>query len=120
MSLISKHSDTKWDRSPPPPPKKKPTIDQILDIQLTWSMRIPYSKCALTKLNWLLLAAAAASSCDKQKWHSFAFSLGWKGIILELDIASQNVPYKTSYWTKIAALGIISFSEKVTSYTLTL
>ena len=33
-----------------------------------------------------------ARSCGKQKWHSFASSLGWKGRILELDIASQNVP----------------------------
>ena len=39
------------------------------------------------KVKWI-----TARSCGKQKWHSFASSLGWKGKILELDIVSQNVP----------------------------
>ena len=38
------------------------------------------------KVKWI-----TARSCGKQKWHSVA-SLGWKRKILELDIASQNVP----------------------------
>ena len=39
------------------------------------------------KVEWI-----TARTCGKQKWHSFASSLGWNGNILELDIASQNVP----------------------------
>ena len=41
----------------------------------------------IDKFNWII-----ARSCGKQKWHSSVSSLGWKGKILELDIASQNVP----------------------------
>ena len=41
----------------------------------------------IDKVKWI-----TARSCGKQKWHSFPSSLGCKGEILELDIASQNVP----------------------------
>ena len=41
----------------------------------------------IDKVKW-----TTARSCGKQKWHSFVSSLGWKENILELDIASQNVP----------------------------
>ena len=46
----------------------------------SWTMRIDNVK-------WI-----TAHSCGKQKWQLFASSLGWKGKMLELDIASQNVP----------------------------
>ena len=58
---------------------------------------------ALIKLLGLLLTTMAS-----QKWHSLTPSLSWKGNILGLDIVSQNVPYKTKYWTKNRCdLGII-------------
>ena len=36
----------------------------------------------IDKVKWI-----TARSYGKQKWHSFASSSGWKGEILELDIA---------------------------------
>ena len=79
-------------RVPPPPPGP-------YNVQTrSWTMRID-------KVKWI-----TARSCGKQEWHSFAsintYSIGWKGKILELDIASQNMPLNRNYWTKIADLGI--------------
>ena len=41
----------------------------------------------IDKVKWI-----TARSCGKQKLYEVVSSLGWKGNILELDIASQNVP----------------------------
>ena len=38
--------------------------------------------------------------------------LAEKEIFFYLDIVSQNVPYKTNYWNKIAYLGIIFLRRK--------
>ena len=45
----------------------------------SWTMRI--------EVKWI-----TARSYGKQKWHPLTSRLGWKGKIVGLDIASQNVP----------------------------
>ena len=67
-------------------------------------MRILYTRNPLVNnARWQI----TAHSCGKLKWHSFTSSLSRKGKMFGLDIVSQNVPFKTNYWTKIADLGTI-------------
>ena len=55
------------------------------------------------------------SDCGKPKWHSLMPSLSWKGKSLGLDIVSQNVPWKTNYWTNWSWFHFSS--REVSSYT---
>ena len=66
----------------------------------------------IDKVKWI-----TARSCGKPKWHSFASCSGWKGEILELDIASQNVPYRKQDTEPKLLILVSLFSGEVTSYT---
>ena len=72
--------------------------------------RNPLVTTCIDKVKWI-----TAHNCGKPKWHSFTPKLSWKGKIWGLDIVSQNAPYKTNYWSKIADL---LFSQEKLPYTL--
>ena len=75
-------------------------------IPLSLSMRIldtrnPLLAMRIDKVKWI-----TAHNCGKPNWHLFTF-IQLKRENLGLDFVSQNVSYKTNYWTKLGDLGII-------------
>ena len=65
----------------------------------------------IDKVKWI-----TARSCGKQKWHSFASSLGWKGNFLNSTLPHKMCPRKQTTEPKLLIL-VSSFSGEVTSYT---